>query len=88
MWAEKSCDVGLGPIDALNLVNKQEPTAELRPQDAGQTDELDLMPYAILAQIERYFIRDRMGPDSILDKLERDFPDIRGYLEKVLGSLS
>ncbi|SMF54715.1 NAD(+) synthase [Pseudobacteriovorax antillogorgiicola] len=75
-WAETECEKGLGPIASLKLVNEQQPTAELRPQDSGQTDEADLMPYAVLAQIERYFIRDRMGPDSILDKLESDFPDL------------
>ena len=74
-WAETKCHLGLGPISALKLVNDQQPTAELRPQDSGQTDEEDLMPYIVMESIERHFIRDRMGPDSVLDKMEQDFPD-------------
>ena len=79
VWAETECALGLGKIAALNGVNAQEPTAELRPRVAGakeQTDEADLMPYAVLTRIERYFVRDHLGPDDILRSLALDFPEI------------
>ncbi|MBC7531902.1 MAG: NAD(+) synthase, partial [Oligoflexus sp.] len=74
-WAETSCLVGLGPIAALRLVNDQEPTAELRPREAGQTDETDLMPYDILNSIEASFIRDKREPESVLESLRTDYPN-------------
>src|SRR5690606_1722164 len=42
-WAEKALN-----HQGLHLVNKLQPTAELRPADRHQTDEDDLMPYHIL----------------------------------------
>jgi len=42
-WLETSGPDGLHPIAALAAVNAQAPTAELRPPDARQTDEDDLM---------------------------------------------
>jgi NAD+ synthase (glutamine-hydrolysing) len=74
LWAEKSCLLGLGPVTELALVNVQAPTAELRPKGAAQTDETDLMPYDLLARIERLFIRDRLGPSDILATVVADFP--------------
>ncbi len=87
VWAETTCPYGLGPIAALKLVNEQQPTAELRPPGARQTDEEDLMPYPVLERIERYLVRDRLGPDDILQMLAFDFSDIaapllRRYVEK------
>src|SRR5205814_106910 len=79
VWAEKRCGLGLGPLDALAAVNVQAPTAELRPPAAGkpaQTDEADLMPYDVLERIERYLVRDRLGPDDILQSLAFDFPKL------------
>jgi len=86
-WAETACLGGLGPLPALGAVNVQAPTAELRPQGAAQKDEEDLMPYQVLERIERYLIRDRLGPEDILESLEADFPDqsrvsLRAHLEK------
>jgi NAD+ synthase (glutamine-hydrolysing) len=75
-WAETNCQLGLGPIAALSAVNRQAPTAELRPPGAAQTDEADLMPYDVLERIERYLVRDRLGPDDILQTLAYDFPEI------------
>lgn len=63
------------PIPALAFVNRQSPTAELRPQDAAQTDEDDLMPYEVLDFIERAAIRDHLGPAAVLELLEARFPD-------------
>ncbi len=88
-WAETSCHHGLGPLASLKLINKQQPTAELRPSGAAQQDELDLMPYDILNSIEKWLIRDRMAPLSILMKLENRYPEIeqntlKSYLRKFL----
>lgn len=63
------------PIPQLVVVNQQAPTAELRPQDAGQTDEDDLMPYDVLDFIERAAIRDHQGPSTIMEMLATRFPD-------------
>jgi NAD+ synthase (glutamine-hydrolysing) len=78
-WAEVYCDSGLGPVAALHAVNAQAPTAELRPalaDGSAQTDEGDLMPYAVLDRIERFFARDRLGPQDILQALSFEFPAI------------
>jgi NAD+ synthase (glutamine-hydrolysing) len=53
---------GLGALPALGVVNRQAPTAELRPIAQQQEDEKDLMPYAVLDRIEQAAIRDRMAP--------------------------
>ncbi len=72
-WAELDCTLGLGRLPSLSLVNEQDPTAELRPREAGQKDELDLMPYEILNAIETAFVRDRIEPESILNSLKEKF---------------
>ena len=59
-WAEKE----LG-YTGLSKVNSLTPTAELRPEDQSQADEVDLMPYPILNQIERLFIHKRLSPKLI-----------------------
>ena len=69
-WLEKTGPDRLGPIPELKRVNEQEPTAELRPLSAKQTDEADLMPYEILDQIERLAIRDKMSPQEVLVMLK------------------
>jgi NAD+ synthase (glutamine-hydrolysing) len=87
LWAETQTEIGLGALSTLGLVNKQNPTAELRPGRENQTDEDDLMPYDILDRIESAFVRDRLSPDDILGVVEEDFPDanrevLAGYVEK------
>lgn len=72
-WMETTGSVSTGPIPALKAVNDQAPTAELRPQQATQTDEADLMPYEILDAIERAAIRDRKAPIEVLRTLEVEF---------------
>ncbi len=62
------------PIPALAAINRQQPTAELRPADAAQTDEEDLMPYPVLDFIERSAIRDHFSPAEILELLEARYP--------------
>lgn len=71
-WMEQHGPAGIGPLPALGLVNRQAPTAELRPQAAGQTDEADLMPYEILDEIERAAIRDRLSPREVFERIEAE----------------
>ncbi|MDO9550885.1 NAD(+) synthase [Rhodonellum sp.] len=59
-WAEEN----LG-YHGLKSVNALTPTAELRPNENHQTDETDLMPYAVIVEIERLAIRDRKSPMDV-----------------------
>ena len=61
-------------LPALKAVNAQQPTAELRPAEAGQTDEADLMPYEILDAIEAKACRDRLAPLPLWESLKGEFP--------------
>lgn len=79
-WAEKS----LG-YSGLNSVNNLQPTAELRPLERNQTDESDLMPYAVLARIEQHGIYERNAPVEIFEKMKGDFTDqqlLKNYIKK------
>ena len=62
------------PIPALSAINAQQPTAELRPPGAAQTDEADLMPYPVLDAIERAAIRDKRPPADCFQLLRLQFP--------------
>ena len=62
VWLEKKGVGGRLKISALAYVNCQQPSAELRPKDARQTDEADLMPYDVLNAIEKIAIRDKKMP--------------------------
>jgi NAD+ synthase (glutamine-hydrolysing) len=73
-WLETEGPAGLGPIPALRAVNEQQPTAELRPAAAAQTDEGDLMPYDLLDAIERSAIRDKRSPKEIFALVRQEFP--------------
>lgn len=80
-WMELQGPAGLGPIPALALVNAQAPTAELRPPEAAQTDEQDLMPYDLLDAVERAAIRDKRMPVEVLELMIVRFPHYtRGQL--------
>ena len=68
-------DSGPTNIPALAVINQQQPTAELRPAGAVQTDEGDLMPYPVLDVIERAAIRDKRSPTDVLILIQRDFPE-------------
>lgn len=74
-WMEASGPAGLGPIPALSAVNVQQPTAELRPKAAKQTDEDDLMPYALLDAIERAAIRDKQSPREVFRRMRVELPE-------------
>ncbi len=67
-WAEKALD-----HPGLKAVNNLQPTAELRPLDRNQTDEDDLMPYAVLVTIERLAIFDRKSPLQVFQLMKDNF---------------
>lgn len=69
---------GLEPIPVLAKVNRQAPTAELRPPSADQTDEDDLMPYDLLDAIEGAAIRDKLMPVEVYRRMCAAFPDTEG----------
>ena len=81
-WLESSGPSGLHPVPALQAVNAQQPTAELRPMGSGQTDEEDLMPYDLLDAVERAAIRDKLLPAEVFQRMRSDFP---AYAPRVLG---
>jgi NAD+ synthase (glutamine-hydrolysing) len=70
----------------LQHVNALTPTAELRPPSSTQTDETDLMPYDILAQIERLAIFERQAPVEVFGQLcqtrTEDKQQLRLYVKK------
>ena len=66
-WAEEHLD-----YPALSYVNGLQPTAELRPLENKQTDEDDLMPFAILVAIERQAIRDHKSPIEVYEILSKE----------------
>jgi NAD+ synthase (glutamine-hydrolysing) len=82
-WLEREGPAGLEPIPALEAVNRQVPTAELRPPGAGQTDEGDLMPYDLLDAIERSAIRDKRTPLEVFVETRVAFPE---YTERELAA--
>ena len=70
--------------EGLRLVNQLQPTAELRPPDQKQTDEDDLMPYAVLVKIEEWAIRERKSPVQVFEKMCADHPKelLKGWITK------
>ncbi len=70
----------------LSHVNKLSPSAELRPLDNTQTDEDDLMPYAVLKCIEKEAIHHRKSPLEVYHilKIELDIPEeqLKNYIKK------
>lgn len=78
-WAEQHRE-----YSGLHPVNNLQPTAELRPLERNQTDEADLMPYAILAQIEMHAIRDRKSPAQVFDEMKEQADEdlLKGWIRK------
>lgn len=72
-WLENVGPTGIGPIAELRVVNQQLPTAELRPQEASQTDEEDLMPYDLLDAIEHQAIGEKRSPQEVLTTISVEF---------------
>jgi NAD+ synthase (glutamine-hydrolysing) len=69
-WVEKSGPDGIGNLPTMELVNNQQPTAELRPSHHKQTDETDLMPYWILHEIEKLMVKNRQTPVEVYRSLK------------------
>lgn len=72
-WLERAGPEGLSAIPALAAVNRQSPSAELRPSSSKQRDEEDLMPYDVLDAIERAAIRDKLGPLEVFERMRPKF---------------
>ena len=75
-WLETTGPEGFDPLACLAEVTAQAPTAELRPPEASQKDEEDLMPYVVLDAIEELAIRDRLAPEPVLEALIGRFPEL------------
>jgi NAD+ synthase (glutamine-hydrolysing) len=72
-WAETVNPEGRGPVPELRLSNALAPSAELRPAAERQQDEKDLMPYEVLALLERLFVLEKMGHDEMMQALSERF---------------
>ena len=75
-WMERDGGAIAEALPILHVINRQVPTAELRPQVAAQNDEADLMPYPILDAIERLAIRDKYSPQECMRFMLHQFPEI------------
>lgn len=76
-WAEANRGyTGLEPVNSLT------PTAELRPPERHQTDEADLMPYPLLAAIEREAIYHKKDPVQVYVTLKETWqePDLKRFV--------
>jgi NAD+ synthase (glutamine-hydrolysing) len=86
-WMETTGPTGMHPVAALHHINAQQPTAELRPPGASQTDEGDLMPYDVLEAIEDAAIRDKRMPLEVLFEIQprfatRSVPELALWIER------
>ena len=89
-WLEVKGPLGGTPMPALNAVNEQQPTAELRPvadDGTAQTDEGDLMPYPLLDAIEEAAIGRKLAPGRVYDTMRERFveitaPQMLAYVER------
>jgi len=84
-WVYQNQNKGLKKLDSLALILSQVPSAELRPHP--QSDEEDLMPYDVLAEIERLIIRDKMDKTDAAYVLKTSFPkysniEVSNWLDK------
>jgi len=79
LWATTNLNHG-----SLKVLNSIAPTAELRPPAQNQTDEVDLMPYSVLAKIERMAIFNRKSPKEIFDTMFKDYEPsmIKAWIKK------
>ncbi len=75
-------------FSSMGLINRQQPTAELRPLEAGQTDEADLMPYTVLDIIERGITAGLFGGQLRLhvEKQLSDYPALADAGQEKLKS--
>lgn len=84
-WLENTGLGGEVTIKGLNGVNSLQPTAELRPLEAKQVDEEDLMPYDLLNEIENAAIRDKKSPKECLIFMELLFTGIYSREKLILS---
>ncbi|MEZ0314303.1 MAG: NAD(+) synthase [Myxococcota bacterium] len=75
-WLMRQGPEGDGAFPFLKAVVDQRSTPELRPQQAKQVSEGDLMPFAVLDAIERAAIRDKREPVDVLAIVGEQFPNI------------
>ncbi|MDI9878432.1 NAD(+) synthase [Flectobacillus longus] len=75
-WLENTGLDGQLRLSGLKAMNNLQPTAELRPLEAKQIDEEDLMPYDLLNAIETAAFRDKKSPKDCLELMELEFEDI------------
>lgn len=73
-WMEREGPHGYGAVPAMSFINAQQPTAELRPQESGQTDEGDLMPYDLLDAIEDVAIGQKKPPVDVYRLMRQFYP--------------
>jgi NAD+ synthase (glutamine-hydrolysing) len=75
-WLENTGLDGQLRLSGLKAMNNLQPTAELRPLEAKQIDEEDLMPYDLLNAIETAAFRDKKSPKDCLELMELEFEGI------------
>jgi NAD+ synthase (glutamine-hydrolysing) len=85
-WLEHTGLDGQVKLSGLNAMNNLQPTAELRPLEAKQIDEEDLMPYDLLNAIETAAFRDKKSPKDCLELMELEFEGIYSK-EKLVMSI-
>lgn len=61
-------------LEALSYINNQRPTAELRPEE--QSDEEDLMPYDVLDRMVFLTLEAGMSPRDIFDAMTEEFEHV------------
>ncbi len=71
-WVQTSGPENLDALPVVKQILDQKPSAELRPPNRHQTDEEDLMPYWLLALIEKAAVRDRKSPLEIFLSLSQE----------------
>lgn len=86
-WMEREGPHGLHPYPILKVVNEQTPGPELRPPEAGQAGELDLMPYEVLDAIEEAAIENNESARDCYELMRTRFPQysaqqLAGWTEK------
>lgn len=89
-WMERSGPRGLHAYHALKVVNEQTPGPELRPQEAHQAGEKDLMPYDVLDAIEEAAIENNQSAKDCYLLMRARFPQFDGHrmakwIEKFFG---
>ncbi len=73
-------------LPGLHAMNNLQPTAELRPLEAKQIDEEDLMPYDLLNALEKAAFSDKKSPKDCYELMQMEFEGIYSN-EKILLSI-